>query len=174
MLSLGSATPTPTPTATPSPVRSPPCAGSEFRQFDFWLGNWKVANPYGNQAGTSEISRASEGCAIREQWRSASGGSGMSINYFDPDDRKWHQDWVGGDGTILHLQGELVGNAMVLSGSSKAPNGTVINRIVWTPLPDGKVKQEWSTSDDDSRNWKISFVGIYEKTRTTEPANHSK
>ena len=40
----------------------------------------------------------------------------MSINYYDPADRKWHQDWVGGDGTILHLRGELVGNAMVLSG----------------------------------------------------------
>jgi hypothetical protein len=172
MLSLGSATPTPT--ATPLPVRPLPCAGSEFQQFDFWLGNWKVTNPYGKHVGTSEISRAAEGCAIREQWKSPSGGSGMSINYFDPDDRKWHQDWVGGDGAILHLQGELVGNAMVLRGSSKAPNGTVINRIIWTPLPDGKVKQEWSTSDDDGRNWKISFVGIYEKTMMAESANHSK
>ena len=30
------------------------------------LGHWKVTDPKGNQVGTSEISRVSEGCAIRE------------------------------------------------------------------------------------------------------------
>ncbi|MGI8437279.1 MAG: hypothetical protein ACR2NX_10295 [Chthoniobacterales bacterium] len=34
------------------------------------------------------------------------------------------------------------------------------NRIIWTSLPHGKVKQEWSTSED-GQTWKISFVGIY-------------
>ena len=88
--------------------------------------------------------------------------TGMSINYYDPEDRKWHQDWVGGDGTILHLAGGLVGNAMVLSGVTKSGKGMTLNRITWTPLPGGKVKQEWSTSDDDGKTWQTSFVGIYE------------
>jgi hypothetical protein len=154
-----SAAAAPTPSATPPPA----CVSAEFRQFDFWLGSWKVMNPQGKEVGTSEISRASEGCAIREQWKSASGTSGMSINYYDADDRKWHQDWVGGDGTILHLRGELAGTAMVLTGPSKTTKGTVLNRITWTPLPDGKVKQEWSTSGDDGQKWETAFVGLYEK-----------
>jgi hypothetical protein len=128
------------------------------------LGSWKVTNLKGNQVGTSEISRASEGCSIREEWKSASGTHGMSVNYYDSGDRKWHQHWVGGDGTILHLQGELVGGAMVLSGQAGTAGKTTINRITWTPFPGGKVKQEWSTSEDDGRNWQTSFVGIYEKT----------
>lgn len=136
----------------------------EQRQFDFWLGTWKVLNPGGKQVGTSEISRVSEGCAIREQWKSALGTSGMSINYFDPDDHKWHQDWVGGDGTILHLQGELIGTAMVLTGSSKTAKGTLLNRITWTPLSDGKVKQEWATSANDGQTWETAFVGLYHKS----------
>ena len=150
---------------SPAPASPPPaCSAPEFRQFDFWLGKWKVTNPKtGKQAGTSKISRASEGCVVREQWKSASGTTGMSINYYDPADREWHQDWVGGDGTILHLRGELVGNAMVLSGEVKTEKGTSLNRITWTPLDPGKVKQEWSTSSDDGRTWQISFVGIYEK-----------
>jgi hypothetical protein len=121
-------------------------------------------NAKGKQVGTSQISRASEGCAIREEWTSASGTHGMSINYYDLQTRKWRQDWVGGDGTILHLQGELVGQAMVLSGQTRTAEKKIINRITWTPLPDGKVEQEWSTSEDDGRNWQTSFVGIYEKT----------
>ena len=52
---------------------------------------------------------------------------------------------------------------MVLSGESKGTKGTVINRITWTQLPDGKVKQQWETSSDTGTSWKTSFVGTYEK-----------
>ena len=86
----------------------------------------------------------------------------MSINYYDPGSRKWHQDWVGGDGTILHLEGEAAEKAMVLTGQSKTAKGTSLNRITWTPLDGGKVKQEWAISSDNGLNWQISFVGIYE------------
>jgi hypothetical protein len=146
--------------ATPPPA----CVAPEFRQFDFWLGKWNVTNPQtGKQAGTSEISRVSGGCAIREQWASVKGTVGMSLNYYDESDHQWHQDWVGGDGTILHLHGELVGNAMVLKGQSQTAAGIVRNRITWTLLNDGKVKQEWATSSDGNKTWQISFVGIYAK-----------
>src|SRR4051812_13946593 len=146
-------------TATPAP-----CTAPEFRQFDFWIGKWRVINPLnGKEGGTSEISRASTGCAIQEEWKDARGTTGMSINYYDSNSRKWHQDWVGGDGTILHLQGELAGNAMVLTGEGKTAKGLSLNRITWTPLDGGKVKQEWALSSDNGLTWQISFVGIYER-----------
>jgi hypothetical protein len=153
----------PTPASKPAPSQPPACVAPEFRQFDFWLGKWKVTNPQGDQVGTSEISRVSEGCAIREQWTSASGKRGTSINYYDADDQQWHQDWVGGDGTILHLRGGLKAGAMVLTGESKSTKGTVVNRITWTQLPDGKVKQAWETSVDTGASWKTAFVGTYTK-----------
>jgi hypothetical protein len=149
------------PSASPPP---PACTAPEFRQFDFWLGKWTVTNPQtGKETGTSEITRASEGCAIREQWTSANGQGGMSINYYDPADQEWHQDWVGADGTILHLRGKLAGNAMVMTGETKTAKGRALNRITWTPLEGGKVKQEWSTSFDNGQTWQTSFVGIYAK-----------
>jgi hypothetical protein len=129
----------------------------EFRQFDFWLGKWTVRNPDGKQTGSSEITRASEGCAIREDWTAGNGKRGLSINYYDPAEKRWHQDWVGADGTILHLIGGVEGEAMVMSDTAQA------NRISWTPLPGGKVKQEWATSDDHGKKWQTSFVGIYER-----------
>jgi hypothetical protein len=93
------AQPSLTPAASAAAPPSPPaCVAPEFRQFDFWIGRWKVTNPNGVQVGTSEITRQSEGCAIREQWLSTKGTGGMSINYFDESDRQWHQDWVGDGG----------------------------------------------------------------------------
>jgi hypothetical protein len=73
----------------------------------------------------------------------------MSINYYDAADHQWHQDWVGGDGTILHLHGGMKDGAMVLRGEIKGATRIVINRITWTPLTDGKLRQEWSTSSDN-------------------------
>ncbi len=122
-----------------------------------------MTDAQGKQVGTSEISRQSEGCAIREQWTSAAGQGGMSLNYYDATEKKWHQDWVGADGTILHLRGSLKDGTMIMSGESKGARGTIINRITWTPLPDGKVKQHWETSTNTGKSWKTSFVGTYEK-----------
>jgi hypothetical protein len=139
--------------------------GPEFRQFDFWLGEWVVRKPDGTVVGSSKISRASEGCAVREEWTSARGQHGMSISYYDPQTKRWHQDWVGGDGTILHLQGGLEGGAMELSDPS--------NRITWTRLPDGRVRQEWARSTDRGATWNVSFVGIYERSETTRQAQLS-
>lgn len=153
--------PAPTRSATPAPT--PACQEAGFRQFDFWLGKWKVTNLKGQQIGTSEITRQSEGCAIREQWTSASGKGGMSINYYDPSEKQWHQDWVGGDGTILHLHGGMKDGAMVLGDETKDGQSGLVNRISWTPMSDGKVKQEWSISKDKGQTWETSFVGIYEK-----------
>jgi hypothetical protein len=153
----------PAPTITPRSSRPPACVTAEFRQFDFWLGRWKVTNSRGDELGTSEILRVSEGCAIREQWKAASNSTGTSINYYDIADHEWHQDWVGGDGTILHLHGGLRNGAMVLSGDTESTKGRSIQRITWTPLPDGKVKQEWEVSVDSGSNWQTAFVGLYEK-----------
>ena len=152
----------PGPASSPAPP-PPACVAPEFHQFDFWLGHWKVTNPKGVQVGTSEISRVSGGCAVREQWKATGGQEGTSLNYYDPSDHQWHQDWVGGDDTILHLHGVLKGNAMVLTDERPGAQSAIINRITFTPLSGAKVSQEWAVSKDQGKTWQISFLGIYEK-----------
>ena len=42
--------------SAPAPTRAPaPCSSSEFRQFDFWIGDWDVANAKGKAAGRNRI-----------------------------------------------------------------------------------------------------------------------
>jgi hypothetical protein len=142
---------------------TPACTDSEFHQFDFWVGQWRVTNPQGNEVGTSEVTRVSAGCAVREHWHASSGGDGMSLNYYSREDGQWHQDWVGADGTILHLHGNLTHGAMILSEETRTGKSHTINRITWTPLAGGKVKQQWDISTDNGKTWQTSFVGLYEK-----------
>ena len=150
--------------SSPSTVKiSTACVAPQFRQFDFWIGAWKVRNAAGKEIGRSEITPVAGGCAIRETWTSSSGITGTSINYQDPKTTRWHQHWVGSDGSILQLAGGLQDGAMILSGESGNAPARVANRITWTSLPGGKVKQEWITSEDGGKTWKASFVGFYER-----------
>ena len=145
----------------PPPPRPAPCAAAEFRQFDFWIGQWAVASPDGKEQGRSDITREAGGCAINEHWQGAAGPPGVSINYFDRRDSKWHQHWVGGGGGVLHLAGNFDGKAMVMSGERDTPQGRVWDRITWTPLADGRVSQQWDNSTDGGKTWKTTFLGYY-------------
>jgi hypothetical protein len=158
----------PAPTATTqAPAQPPavnPCDAPSFRQFDFWVGTWVVKDQKGNEIGKSEITKIANGCGIRENWNGGVGSnSGTSLNYFDKASGKWHQDWVGSGGMVLHLSGSFEKQAMSLSGERQMPKGRVLDRISWTLLPDGRVQQEWNISTDSGQTWKKTFDGYYSR-----------
>lgn len=150
---------------------APACNAAEYRQFDFWLGDWVVSRPDSEAVlGHNRIRRESGGCALHEHWIGASGYEGHSLNAFDRQRGRWMQVWVGADGTVLRLEGGLREGAMVLEGESpKAGGGVQKQRITWTPAADGSVQQHWQVSDDGS-TWTTSFLGIY---RRSGPAQDS-
>lgn len=141
-----------------------PCEAAEYRQFDFWLGDWQVSNAAGNVVGTNSITVASGGCGLHERWQGAGGGVGESLNAYDRRTGSWHQTWVGGRELVLRLEGGLRDGAMVLEG--EVINGEVVvrQRITWTPNPDGSVRQLWETSEDGGTSWSTAFDGTYRKT----------
>lgn len=145
------------------PASSPPCAAAEYRQFDFWLGEWTVEQR-GRQAGTSAITRILDGCVIHEAWSSAGRSRGQSFNRYDRASREWIQTWVDNDGQSLSLRGGLRGVSMVLEGSRPGPSGgTVVDRITWTPLDGGGVRQHWEASTDGRVTWTDQFDGFYRR-----------
>ncbi|HWS40849.1 MAG TPA: hypothetical protein VN247_06130 [Arenimonas sp.] len=144
----------------------PACDTSEYRQFDFWLGEWDVDGGQDGKTpvGKSTITRVAKGCALHENWRSAGGGDGQSLNVFDATAKQWTQFWIGADGVILRLSGGLINGAMVLDGSLPMPSGkTQLQRITWAKMEDGRVSQRWETSDDAGNSWQISFIGYYKR-----------
>jgi hypothetical protein len=140
------------------------CTAAEWRQFDFWLGDWEVRNGEGDVLGSNEITRVARGCGLLENWRGIDGGRGLSLNTYEDSGRTWTQRWVG-DGATLWLKGGLEANAMVLTGTDKrnSPKGAVLDRITWTPLPDGRVLQQWDISPDGGRLWLVAFKGYYQR-----------
>ena len=159
--------------ANPSPAQTPPdtpCTGPEYRQFDFWLGNWEVRSPDGTLAGTNRIESILGGCAIRESWRGADGTSGTSLNAYDARDGRWHQFWVGGRGLVLRLTGGLENGKMLLSGTSPAADDPAIqvnHRISWQRTAEGRVRQLWESSRDGGDSWKVVFDGTYTRIPET-------
>lgn len=144
------------------------CRGDEHRQFDFWIGTWEVRNARDEFAGHNEIRRVADGCALLEHWRGARGGEGMSINTYDADAKRWTQRWVGA-GATLWLEGGLDDGQMVLTSPAPrtTPRGPVLDRITWTALDDGRVRQVWEVSVDDGATWQTIFEGYYSAVSST-------
>lgn len=139
-----------------------PCAAPQHRQFDFWIGSWNVFDPQGRQVGTNAIERVLDGCALHERWEGTGPSRGFSYNIFDRTTGRWHQSWVDNTGLLLRLEGGLAGERMVLSGTTRNPDGaTVLNRITWTPVSADSVRQLWETSNDGGTTWSVAFDGMY-------------
>ena len=153
------ASPTPAPSGPP-PSPGAACTPAEYRQFDFWIGEWDVVNqqpPAGRTppVSKSRISRILNGCAVLEEYETPSGYAGKSFNFRDKAGR-WNQVWIDNGGQPLFLKGGMEGASMVLRDES-----TPINRITWSPAEGGKVRQHWETSKDGGKTWQTSFDGLY-------------
>lgn len=133
------------------------CAAPEYRQFDFWIGDWDVfdvGNPA--QVARARVDVILGGCVLREDYQDTNGHKGQSFTIYDATRKVWHQTWVTNRGQLLEIEGKLQGDEMVLSGvdHSKGAPGTV--RGVWKPVQ-GNVRETAATSSDDGRTWKPWF-----------------
>jgi hypothetical protein len=150
------------------PAPKPACMAPEHRQFDFWLGDWEVRDPAGKVVGHNRLTSLHKGCVMFENWTGAGGFTGSSLNIFDADRKKWHQTWTDSSGGLLQIEGGWADGRMVLAGETadpEKPGGTIINRITWQPLPDGRVRQFWEISVDKGAAWKAAFDGYYSKQK---------
>src|SRR5207248_7458697 len=136
--------------------KSPPCVAAQYRQFDFWQGDWDVRDASGKIVGRNRIVALHGGCALQESWIGEGGVSGTSLNIYDNDRKRWHQTWVDSSGGLLQLDGGIVNGAMVLRGkssSAESPSKPTLQRITWTPQRDGRVRQLWESSSDTGKTW---------------------
>src|SRR5437764_1812067 len=106
-----------------------PCAASEQRQLDFWVGEWDLTWPGTSagevQHGTNSIRRVLDGCVVEENF---SGGTdmhlrGKSDSTFDTRAGKWKQTWVDNEGGYLDFVGEFKGGQMILAREATRPDG---------------------------------------------------
>lgn len=150
-------------------VQAYPCEHREgFGDFDFWLGDWVVHTADGRKAGDNRIESAQRGCVLIENWTNTVGGTGMSINYLDGTTGEWVQVWNAEGGTQIDIRGGLTDDGMRLVGHihDVANDTTADFRGLWSPLPDGRVRQFFEQSSDGGATWSPWFEGFY--TRKTD------
>jgi hypothetical protein len=149
-----------------------PCTASEYRQFDFWIGDWDVQAPNGQPAGHNLVTLEQDGCLLIEHWKSSAGGqTGTSFNYYDVRDKKWHQlylDNSGNAGAFPAMAGNLSGDKMVLFTD---PAINPVSRWTWYVVAPGKVRQMAEQSTDGQKTWSITWDSIYVKTEKGAPAH---
>ncbi len=144
--------------------QTPSCSTEDYRQFDFWVGDWEVTNPAGTVVGTNRITSILGGCVLMEAWTGARQSRGKSWNIYNAATGQWHQSWVDNQGLLLQLDGTFENGSMVLEGSLPGKDGKPTRqRIAWTPQDDGSVRQVWTTSKDDGETWTTAFDGMYRK-----------
>jgi len=148
-----------------TPTASPCEQDAGFREFDFWVGDWNVRDGEGTLQGENTITREEQGCVLVERWRGTQGSTGMSINYLDKITDEWVQIWHAAGGYQITIRGGLTGEGMLLRGTIHyiGSGQTAPFRGLWTPLPDGRVRQFFEQSNDDSKTWEPWFEGFYSR-----------
>jgi len=148
---------------TPPPAARPTCNTPDHRAFDFWVGDWNVTVG-GNQAGTNRITLEESGCILHEHWVGQGGSTGQSFNFFDRRTGEWNQVWVDNSGGVLRFTGKFIAGTLHYRSIVPGPNGTTVeHRLLFTPNPDGSVRQLWETTSDGGATWTVAFDGLYRK-----------
>jgi hypothetical protein len=141
-----------------------PCTTQEYRQFDFWVGDWDV-QVQGQSAGHNLVTLEQDGCLLVEHWKASSGGqTGSSFNYYDVRDKQWHQLYIdnsGNAGAFPAMAGTLTTGKMVLLTD---PNVSPVSRWTWYVVSPGRVRQMAEQSTDGQKTWNITWDSIYVKS----------
>lgn len=150
-----------------------PCSRPEYRQFDFWIGEWEAFGINGKKAGDSKISLILDSCVILEEWTSASLQQGLryagkSFNTYNAATRQWQQTWVDNTGgSNEYLQGKFEENKIIFSSSPfKFNKDTMaIRKITFTNLDPVKLRQHGEISKDKGATWATEYDLEYRRIK---------
>ena len=152
-------------------ANSDPCNHvPEYRQLDFWVGEWDVKNPAGQTVGMSRIERTLNNCVIHETYTAAPGASasatyvGHAFHFYDQNLKKWAQHYIDTAARPFDWIGEFKDGAMryTREGPYGPSNSFVKQRMSFTPRQDGGVQQFFEQSID-GKTWLPGFDGTYVK-----------
>ena len=140
-------------------VKSTPCAAPDYRQFDFWIGDWDVfdSDNLAIKVARVRVEPILNGCVLRETYEAPDGHQGQSFSIFDASRQVWHQSWVTNSGQLLVVEGAMQAGAMILNGVDRAPDGKERRvRGIWKAASES-VRESATRSTDGGLTWKPWF-----------------
>jgi len=156
-----------------TPTSPPPCSGDEFRQLDFWVGDWNAEwdNPDGSIGhGVNHITRDEFGdCVIYERFN-GNGLVGMSVSTYFAPLGIWRQTWVDDQGGYFALIGGPAGEDdpfdFVLTNTRLSENAPFL-RMIWQDVTEDSFTWRWqgrATREDEwADRWVIRYTRMDEE-----------
>lgn len=144
-------------------VNAMPClAMSEYRQLDFWIGEWKVIDTKtGMLAGSSKIELILDECVILENWQPTAGFAAKSFSLFDAKEKKWKQTYVTADGQLMEfINGQVVNEALQFTLKSDKD----FRRMTFSKAGTDQVRQVGEMSQD-GKTWSVEYDLTYNRVK---------
>jgi len=150
---------------TKEPATNPcqdPQGHPEFRQLDFWVGNWEVFNK-DKKLSDVTVEKILNDCALAETWTAdGTGNDGRGLSSYDALTKKWEYYWVAANGYMSHWAGDLIGNELRFVREQPDPKGgTRLRHWSLFNLPDGKVRELSLGSTDGGKTWTTEYDFIW-------------
>jgi hypothetical protein len=135
---------------------------------DFWLGKWiGTGKSYGPSNQVSEttcensITRDFDGHVIHEHFKGG-GLTGESWSVWVPGRNKWCQTWVDNQGGYIPLNGEKIGDTVVLT-TIHLPEAKSYNRMVFKNIQKTHFDWDWESTSDGGKTWQPKWQIHYSR-----------
>lgn len=148
--------------AVPAHAAAPPCAAPEYRQLDFWVGNWEARfsdGKGGTVTGSNVITRTLGDCVIEENFDGNPGTNlvGRSLSIYDAGAKTWRQTWVDDQGGVFVLTGGPVGRDFVLATAPFGHGGKQQQRMTFTDIAADSFTWLWQRTTDGGASWQTTW-----------------
>ena len=144
------------------------CPDPEYRQFDFWMGDWDTFesdHSIPESIARARVTPIAAGCAIHELYEQTDGLIGDSILSYDPVRKVWQQTWVDNRGSLIVISGAFKDGAVSMEGEMRLQNGKMfLQRITWKAEGDG-VREFSMRSKDGGKTWEPFFDVLFKKRK---------
>ncbi len=152
-----------------SQVAPQPCQDAEYRQLDFWVGEWDLSwtQADGSEGkGSNSITRSPYGdCVITENFDGSPTLSfkGMSVStYFKPAGM-WRQAWVDDQGGFFSLHGGPQDDGRFVLNLDRVNEAAPHLRMVWEDISDDSLVWRWQGKADAEADWADRWVINYKR-----------
>ena len=144
------------------------------RDFDFWMGSWKVHNRVLRErlAGSTEWVEFDATVAARplldglgneDEFRTEHGGgfTGMSFRFYDPEKEQWAIYWADTrrPGVLdPPVFGSFSGDVGLFEGDDTFEGRPIRMRFVWSGITTPTPRWEQAFSEDDGETWETNWI----------------
>lgn len=160
-------------------AQTQPCTTRpQFRQMDFWVGEWEMRDAQGQKIGESTVRLDTGDCVVSETTTvtppllsGQQSYTARSMSMYVPRRNKWQFRSFDSLGQLVELSGEFGDGVMRFTGENVYQDGRRnLDRVTFSQPAPGQVRQLWEQSSDGGANWRVLLDARFVRKGEAAPA----